>query len=422
MSILQKFKSSAFARNVAKLASGTAFAQAISILTAPILYRMYDRVDYGTLGLYMAITGVLAPLMNGQFYHGVLLLNDDTEAHDLARKLMKLNLILGCIILALTIPSVNVLAQPLNNSAVEPWLWFISVIRHWGRVEVLKPGPIGKKDYSILVSFVMATAIITPTISISLAYITEDATGLFVGLFTGQLIPWFLLESYYIHKTQDYSPVTKHTYRAALTPHVNFLKFTLPADFLNRLIQQLPVFILSTLAGPAMVGVFNLCVRMLGLPIQLISTSVSEVFRQQAAINYKDNGNCRSLVVKTAKVLSGMITPALVLILFFGPQLFGIAFGQEWRQAGVFAQILALPFSLRFIVSPLSYMFMIAERQKLDLQLHILSLILCVACMVGGRQVHAEYGMVIGYGLTMTIIYLAYGRVSLNLARGHGAK
>ena len=65
---------------------------------------------------------------------------------------------------------------------------------------------------------------------------------------------------------------------------------------------------------------------------------------------------------------------------------------------------------------------MIAERQKLDLQLHILSLILCVACMVGGRQVHAEYGMVIGYGLTMTIIYLAYGRVSLNLARGHGAK
>ena len=56
---------------------------------------MYDRVDYGTLGLYMAITGVLAPLMNGQFYHGVLLLNDDTEAHDLARKLMKLNLILA---------------------------------------------------------------------------------------------------------------------------------------------------------------------------------------------------------------------------------------------------------------------------------------------------------------------------------------
>ena len=143
---------------------------------------------------------------------------------------------------------------------------------------MLKPGPIGKSDHSILVSFVMATAIITLTISISLAYITEDATGLFVGLFTGQLIPWFLLESYYIHKTQDYSPVTKHTYRAALTPHVNFLKFTLPADFLNRLIQQLPVFILSTLAGPAMVGVFNLCVRMLGLPIQLISTSVRKCF------------------------------------------------------------------------------------------------------------------------------------------------
>ena len=101
--------------------------------------------------------------MNGQFYHGVLLLNDDTEAHDLARKLMKLNLILGCIILALTIPSVNVLAQLLNNSAVDMAPPFISAsFVIGGRVEVLKTWANRKKDYSILVSFVMATAIITP--------------------------------------------------------------------------------------------------------------------------------------------------------------------------------------------------------------------------------------------------------------------
>lgn len=49
------------------------------------------------------------------------------------------------------------------------------------------------------------------------------------------------------------------------------------------------------------------------------------------------------------------IAGAFVLpLLFFGEELFSLVFGEKWRIAGRFAQIMCISFALRFIVSPLS--------------------------------------------------------------------
>ena len=420
MKLIERFKKSSFARNVAKLASGTILAQAISILTAPILYRIYDKEAYGTLGVYMAVTGVLAPLMTGQFFHGVLLEKKDDNALGLANILTKLNLLVGILIAGPCIIASSKLAHYLNNPAIEPWLWFVPAsFIVGGRVEVLKTWANRHQDYNILTLFVIGSAVIIPIGSISFAAITEGATGLFVGLFLGQSLPWLGLEYTYIRKQAKLPQPTYQSLSKRLTHHFDFFRFTLPAEFLNRLIQQLPVFILSALAGPAIVGVFNLTIRMLGLPIQIVATSVTEVFRQKATTLYKTTGNCSALLRSTTKGLSLLISPALLTIIVFGPDLFGIAFGDNWTEAGEFARILAIPFSLKFVVSPLSYMFMIANRQRLDLLLHILSLGLFAGLMVVGHQLASTTGMIAGYGLTMTVIYILYGYVSIQLARGH---
>ena len=59
--------------NITKLASATTIAQLITILTAPILYRIYDKVDYGSLAVYIAITGVLGVVGSLQYLNVVLI-------------------------------------------------------------------------------------------------------------------------------------------------------------------------------------------------------------------------------------------------------------------------------------------------------------------------------------------------------------
>ena len=51
---------SPFTKNVLTLAGGTGFAQIITIFTAPIITRIYSPSDYGILGLYMMVTGLVA--------------------------------------------------------------------------------------------------------------------------------------------------------------------------------------------------------------------------------------------------------------------------------------------------------------------------------------------------------------------------
>ena len=69
-----------FIRNVATLASATTIAQAVSILTAPVLYRIYDKEDYGTLGQYMAIVAVVGVFSTMQYHQVILLEKDDDDA------------------------------------------------------------------------------------------------------------------------------------------------------------------------------------------------------------------------------------------------------------------------------------------------------------------------------------------------------
>jgi O-antigen/teichoic acid export membrane protein len=56
--------------------------------------------------------------------------------------------------------------------------------------------------------------------------------------------------------------------------------------------------------------------------------------------------------------------PIFALIVLFAPELFAFFFGNYWREAGVYAQILSPWIFLNFIVSPISGVYLIVGKQK----------------------------------------------------------
>jgi O-antigen/teichoic acid export membrane protein len=99
----------------------------------------------------------------------------------------------------------------------------------------------------------------------------------------------------------------------------------------------------------------------------LLGRSVLDVFKQKASEDYVKLGNCTSIFVKTFKTLTLLALVPTVLLFFLSPVVFSFVFGEEWQIAGEFAQILSVLFFFKFIASPLSYMFNIAEKQHLDM-------------------------------------------------------
>ena len=189
--------------NITKLASATTIAQLITILTAPILYRIYDKVDYGSLAVYIAITGVLGVVGSLQYLNVVLIVKEDSDAINAIWLNRLINVIFSLLCLLVLYFFKVPIYQVLNNSTLEKFIWFAPLTIFLGTQNgILVSWANRKKDYNLIAINSVTTALIVPIISISVGLYTYSALGLFLGLFASQTIPYILL-SFFINRKYD---------------------------------------------------------------------------------------------------------------------------------------------------------------------------------------------------------------------------
>ncbi|MDH7570796.1 MAG: lipopolysaccharide biosynthesis protein, partial [Armatimonadota bacterium] len=81
--LVRRWTGGRFARSVAVLASGTAAGQAISMLAAPALTRLYTAEQFGILAVYLSVFGVLLVIVALQYEPAILLPAEDETAANL---------------------------------------------------------------------------------------------------------------------------------------------------------------------------------------------------------------------------------------------------------------------------------------------------------------------------------------------------
>ena len=148
--------------------------------------------------------------------------------------------------------------------------------------------------------------------------------------------------------------------------------------------------------------------RMLGLPIQLIGGAISTVFQQKATHDYNSAGTCRPIFIKTLKTLSLIAIVPTLIIMFYGPDLFALIFGEKWRDAGIYARILISMIMLKMVVSPLTYTFFIAGKLREDFIYHIGVLITSTFSLYFGLRYFDIYFTLIIFSGSYIFWYLIY--------------
>jgi O-antigen/teichoic acid export membrane protein len=83
--------------------------------------------------------------------------------------------------------------------------------------------------------------------------------------------------------------------------------------------------------------------------------------------------------VKTLFVFS--IVPFSV-VFFFGAELFALVFGEDWREAGQYAQIMAPWFMVNFMSSPISSLPLILKKQGSFFMLALVGSLLMIASLL----------------------------------------
>ena len=422
--MLKKFiPKSSYARNVITLMTGTGLAQAIPIAISPILTRLYSPEDFGIFGLYMAIVAIASVLVTGRYELAILLPRNDRDALHIVALAIGLSAAVSALLLVVVLVFNGPITQLLGASDIAPWLcWVPASTVLMGIYTSLNYWSNRKGQYRRLaVSRVVQTSGTSAT-QLGAAFLRSGPAGLVVGQLTGQLMASSLqARMIYREDQQQIKTLRWGRLRALARKYRNFPRFLIVAHGFNTASGQVPMLLLSTLFNTATAGYYMLIQRVMAAPMVLVAGALGDVFRQEASRAYIHTGNCRAIYVSTFKRLLALAVLPFTVFFFVAPALFGWVFGEPWRVAGEYARIFTPMFFLQFITSPLSSVYMIAEKQKMDLAWQICLLVLVLSAFaIGGIFSNIAIALAL-FSTAYCLMYAINGMISYQLANGRWA-
>jgi O-antigen/teichoic acid export membrane protein len=400
--------------------AGTILAQAIPMLAAPVITRLYDPRDYGIFALYTSIASVLAIIATARYELAIVLPEKDEDA---------VNIAAFCIVIAFLV-SVSALivffifnapiARLFGNPGLAKWLYLVPVtVFLAGITNVLIAWAVRKKMFKALSANKVYGSSLTSISKIGFGAARAGGAGLIGGTLIGQtaataMLGWRIWKS----KNHETAAIKYERMKDVLVRYKNFPRFSIPADFMNTFSNEMVVFLFAGFFGDAALGFYALSQRVMGIPIGLIANSILDVFKQRASADYARDGNCRSIYVKTFNSLVIVSIIPSVLLFLFAPGLFAAVFGSQWQTAGEYTRILSILFFFRFVSSPLSYVFVIAEKQKYDLIWQISLMISTAISIFAGVCFGGVRVSLICFSLSYSALYVVQLFLSYHFAKG----
>lgn len=368
-------------RNVFILMSGTLFAQLLPFLISPILTRIFTPQQFGEFGLYFSITMICSVFITARYEMAIMLPKEEHEAENLVGLSILITCIISCVLLVLILFFKQSIALLFKTPAIENWLLFIPIsLFSIGIYQALNYWNNRNEKYKSIAFSRVARSAATSFWSIIFGFSGLKKGGLILGDTLGQLLSMFFL---FQRTKKDYPIFLKSVNKAEIKKQAvrykQFPIYNVSSGMLEKLSGHSPVMYLAHFFNESITGFFSFSLRIISAPSTIVARAFGDIFRQKATKIYNEQGNCKKLFKKTFFQLLMLSLIPFSLFYFVAPDLFALVFGEKWYQAGKFAQVLTPMFFLQFLVSPLSNMFLIAEKQNIDLIMQV-SLFIFVSC------------------------------------------
>lgn len=358
-------------KNILKLITGTAIAQVISILISPILTRLYSTEEFGEFTIVSSIFGVLALIAGGRYELAIMLPKRKTEAANIFVLSLLINI---CFLIALYI-ILFLIDFFLFAQKIGIWYYAIPVfVFLMGIIQSVNAWFNRQKMYKeIAVNRIFSSAT-TNGFSLVNGLLKVKFNGLLfatlIAGFTNLVVLLYQIKKdvKYIKRSISFARIKEFGKKYNRFPLINSVQSLLDASQINGLI-----YLISALFGKQSVGVFSLAIRILFAPMNFIGGSISQVFYQEASSLHHSSKKLVPLMKKTLLQTSFLMLFVVAVIMLFGPFLFGLVFGKEWANAGIYSQLLCPWICLDFIRAPLSQIPLILHKQKEVLYFSVIS-------------------------------------------------
>lgn len=389
ISPLASFIESSLFKNSLALISGTVASQAIVFLFSPALSRIFGLADFGHLANYNAWVAVLALLSNLRYEHAIIVAKGRENVNRviaLTASLSFISFVIYSLIAGLLYFFYNgngylrdlrtiVMFIPIGTFAASLSSLFIQINVKRGMFRRLA-----------FVAAVQVVFTVVPQVILGVGHVRH---ALIIGTIGGYLFSAFVFAWFFFRDEEPSElrrEITRRQLQLTAREHRNFPRYTLVADAINVVAQQfVPVFVLA-LFNPVVAGLYSFSVRIVRVPLLVVSASVGGALRKEAIDRVHAGEPLNRLFLVTVRTLFLVAVVPFAAVLLYGKQIFAVVFGHQWIEAGRVVQILSPGILFEFVALPLAAFFLVTNTQRYTFIIQLVGFCLLVASLVLGKR------------------------------------
>lgn len=366
--------------NVLRLMTGTSIAQAIPIAVSPILTRIYTPEDFGIYALFLAIMVVISSIVSGRYELAIVLPNEDDDAFNIAALCLIIAGSVCFLLLLVIILFGHDISDFLDNPTLYVWLYFLPLVILFSAVwNVLNYLNTRLQNYKDIAVSQVYRSVTLATFQILIGWFKSGVSGLILG----QALSSVAANGRLLKNLPSWHSLSRSVswvrIKANAVRYINFPKYTSWAALTNAVSGSMTQMLLSAFYSVKTLGFYALTHRALSMPATLISNAVGQVLLQRASHEKNTSGNVLPVFLKALAVLATISIPVFAVLYLIIEPLFIFVFGVEWAVAGEFAKIMMPLFAIQFVVSPLTIMNVVNEKNKVAMIANFILLTLSVS-------------------------------------------
>ena len=359
-----------FYNNVFKLLTSISIAQLIPIIITPILTQYFTPEDFGVYGLYVSICSIFGIVASGKYDVAIMLPQKKEDSINI----LFLSFLITFLFSTFCFSILNIFDDvffKLTNSKFLKEYYFIIPISIF----------LISMNQSLIVWFnrnkkynTIANQNLLKSGSNSGSSLILGIQSIHVGLIISHLISLIIISFWnivhFIQECNKYN-INQKLIRRNFLKYIDFLKFSTVSNLFNSFSNIGMTALIVIFFGPKIAGLYFLAEKLIAIPISFITSSVSQVYFQQASKLF--HSNKKELIKLTNQIQKNVffvLFPFLLICSVFGENIFSL-FGDEWTEAGVIVKYFAVFILFKNIYSPISHIGDILNKQKVLLVFNV---------------------------------------------------
>ena len=268
-----------FTRNVLTLLTGTTIAQAIPVLIAPVLTRLYSPKDFGVAALFFSVTSILGVIANGRYELAIVLPVEDEDAINITALAILISPSLSILLLLIVIVFNHQIVVLLKCQEIAPWLYFAPlVVFLTGLFNALNYFHVRIKSFKKIATANVYRSIVSATVQLGLGFLKSRSSRTYkwtdnVSITGNSTLGYELLKN-----KKLLSKINRTDIKRLAKRYIDFPKFSTWSSLANTLSYNLTNIFISTVYSSSTLGLYSMGNTAIGMPSSLVGNAVGQVF------------------------------------------------------------------------------------------------------------------------------------------------